>query len=149
MTFLMLLYFMFRMAMGDGSPTVATEAYFTTDDGKTWFADDVKKVPPFDKDGKQAVRAYVYRCAGGEPFISHLERYTPEGKKALEQAMKQNDPNNPALMEEVILNGVQVKKPGSDAVKGWVKMSNLDMAGRIMELKCPDGKLVGLEPVIP
>jgi hypothetical protein len=34
----------------------AKSAYFTTDEGKTWFADDIGKLPPFDKDGKEAVR---------------------------------------------------------------------------------------------
>src|SRR5947207_15643246 len=61
-----------------------TQAYFSTDDGKSWFVDDAKKIPPFQKNGKDAVRAYVYKCPDGTKFVSHLERYTPEAKKMLE-----------------------------------------------------------------
>ena len=141
--------FIIYQLSGGGAPSVATEAYFTIDDGKTWFADDINKIPPFDKDGKQAVKAYVYKCPGGDPFVSHLERYTPEGKKALEAAQKSNDPNNPVVLEDVMANGVEVKKPGADPVKGWAKQSNSAIAGKIMELKCPDGKVEGIEPVVP
>jgi len=131
-----------------GAPGVATESFYTIDDGKTWFADDVNKIPPFDKDGKPASRVYVYKCADGKPFVSHLERYTAEGKKAMEAAQNANDPNNPMLMEEVMSTNMEVKKPGSDAVKGWAKISS-PIASKIMELRCPDGKTVGIEPVVP
>ena len=62
--------FIIYQLSGGGTPSVATKAYFTIDDGKTWFSDDINKVPPFDKDGKQAVKAYVYECPGGKPFVS-------------------------------------------------------------------------------
>ena len=58
--------------------------YFSTDDGKTWFADEATKLAPFRKDGKDAVRAYVFKCADGKKFIAFLERLTPEGKKKVE-----------------------------------------------------------------
>jgi hypothetical protein len=38
-------------------------------------------IPPFAKDGKEAVRAYVFEC-GGKQFVNHLERFTPEAKEA-------------------------------------------------------------------
>jgi hypothetical protein len=142
--------FIIYQLTGGGTPGMATEAYFSTDDGKTWFADDINKVAPFDKDGKPAYKAYVYKCPGGDPFVSHLERYTPEAKKAMEAAMKSNDPNNPILMEDVQMTGVEVRKPGQgDPVKGWVKQANAAASGKIMELKCPDGKTEGIEPVVP
>jgi hypothetical protein len=139
--------FIIYQITGGGSPSVATEGYYTIDDGKTWFSDDINKIPPFDKDGKQAVRAYVYECPGSDPFVSHLERYTPEGKKALEAAQKSNDPNNPVVMEDVMATGLEVKKPLTGD-KGWVKQG-APAAGKIMELKCPDGKTEGIMPVIP
>ncbi len=131
-----------------GAPSVATESFYSNDDGKNWFADDINKIPPFDKDGKPAYRVYVYKCADGKPFVSHLERYTAEGKKAMEAAQKANNQNDPGLMEEVMATGLEVKKPGSDPVKGWAKQSN-PVAGKIMELRCPDGGTAGIEPVVP
>jgi len=63
------------------------QAFFTTDDGKTWFAAEVTNIPPFDRDGKQACGAIVIRCGSGEPFVHHLESYPPEVRKQLEDAV--------------------------------------------------------------
>ncbi len=49
-----------------------TRGYFSDDDGKTYFADDVYKPVPFDHNGKQAFRAYVFRCGSGKPFVGYL-----------------------------------------------------------------------------
>lgn len=134
---------------GGSSSGIATEAYYSNDDGKSYFADDISKIAPFDKDGKPAYRAYVYQCPGGEPFVSHLERYTPEGKKAMEAALTNSDPNYPMLMEDVQMNAIEVRKPGQgDPVKGWIRQSS-PIAQKVMELKCPDGKIEGIEPVVP
>jgi hypothetical protein len=146
---LLALGFIIYQLSGGGSPGIATEAYFTNDDGKTYFADDISKIAPFDKDGKPAYKAYVYQCPGGDPFVSHLERYTDAGKKAMEAAMKNNDPNNPVLMEDVQMNAIEVRKPGQgDPVKGWIRQSS-PIAQKVMELNCPDGTIEGIEPVVP
>jgi hypothetical protein len=140
--------FIIYQLTGGGTPGIATEAFYTIDDGATWFEDDINKIPPFDKDGKQAVKAYVYECPGTDPFVAYLERYTPEAKKALEAAAKSNDPNNPVIMEDVQMTGLEVKKPKTGD-KGWVKQSNSAASSKIMDLKCPDGKVEGLAPVMP
>src|SRR6478609_8126910 len=82
---------LFHMRGGGGAGGASAargRQFFTVDDGKTWFADDATKLPPFDKDGKQAVRAYVYRTAKGKEFVNHLERFTANAKQAIEQAGK-------------------------------------------------------------
>jgi prepilin-type processing-associated H-X9-DG protein len=135
-------------AMADGPPRfIATRAYYTIDDGKTWFADDINKIAPFEKDGRPAYKVYVYKCPGSSPFVSHLERYTPEGKAVMEAAMKSREANNPALMEDIQMTGIEVKDPGTGE-KGWVKQA-APAAAKVMELKCPDGKTEGIEPVVP
>jgi len=48
------------------STTVASathRAYFSDDDGKTFFVDDIEKIVPFDHDGKPGFRAMVYQCS--------------------------------------------------------------------------------------
>src|SRR5205823_10436437 len=56
-------------------------AFFTIDDGKSTFTDDVSKLPPFDYQGRPAYRAYVFVCKGGKiRFVGYLERYTKEAK---------------------------------------------------------------------
>src|SRR4051812_28709047 len=63
-------------------PSKSPEDYFTTDDGKTFFAASRDNLPPFDYQGKQAVHACVFECPGtGKRFVGFLERYTVEGRK--------------------------------------------------------------------
>src|SRR6516225_9036515 len=74
-----------------GVAASSDRAFFTVDDGNTWFANDAAKIPPFDKDGKQAVRAFVYRCADGTTFVNHVQRYKPEAKRVLEVQAKRTN----------------------------------------------------------
>src|SRR2546422_10453637 len=56
-------------------------AWFTDDDGKTWFADDVNRLTPFDHNGRQAVMCFVYTCDGGKTkFVLYLSRCSAAGK---------------------------------------------------------------------
>jgi hypothetical protein len=123
-----------------GAGGSSDEAYFTTDDGRTYFADDATKVAPFDHDGKQAVRAYVFECEGGKPFVNHLERHTAEGKKMIEslaeaQRAGKQPPRAPAGAGTMW--GLEIKKPGD---KDWIPAGNLAKSGPMMQPKCPDGK---------
>jgi hypothetical protein len=117
-------------------------AFFTDDDGTTWFKDDARKVPPFDRNGKQAVRCFIYKCGeNGTPWVSHLMRYTPEGTARLKTNTL--DPGvtetGPALVE--------VKEPNSGE-RGWVS-ENDPRAIRIQELVCPDGARKNIIAVDP
>ena len=106
----------------------------------TRFADDVKKVPPFIKDGKEAVRVHVYKCKDGKKFVAYLERLTPESKKALD-AFNSKDPKtvNPgdaANIGMMMQEGVEYKKPGD---KQWVRMStNFSKFQELMTIRCPN-----------
>ena len=143
------LIFIFWQLRGGGTPSIATEAFYTIDDGATWFADDINKLAPFDKDGKKAYRVYVYRCGGGKPFVSHLERYTENAKKAIEAARaKGGGIEDPTIYENISMTGMEVKDPGTGD-KGWVKQGQAEQAAKITEPKCPDGTINGLEPVVP
>jgi len=58
------------------------EAYYTIDDGTTWFVDDAQKIPPFDHNGKTAYRR-ANVCRGEREVVSgYLERYTRRAQKA-------------------------------------------------------------------
>jgi hypothetical protein len=143
------LAFIFWQLRGGGTPTMATTAFYTTDDGATWFEDDINKLAPFDKGGKLAYRVYVYKCASGDPFVSHLERYTEQAKKAIEAARaKGGGMEDPTIYETISMSGMEVKDPKTGD-KGWVKQGNVAAAAKITEPKCPDGTTNGLEPVVP
>jgi hypothetical protein len=134
------------------APVSQSQAFFTIDDGKTWFADDAAKLPPFDKDGKQAVRAYLFRSAKGKVFVNHLERFRPDAKQAIEQASKPDPsqktagpPKHLAAIQSAYTGGREVKRPGDGK---WIGTGNFRDAGQVMTVKCPDGSTDAL-PVEP
>jgi len=126
-----------------GEPSAS--AFFTTDDGQTWFVDDATKLAPFQRDGKEAVRAYVFEC-NGTAFVNHLERFTPEGRKAVEAAMQGNGADASAPAGQLRLTGAEVKKPGATH---WTPLGDLAKAGPILRPKCPDGGAENPKPVEP
>jgi len=149
---LVALGFIVYQLMGSGSPKIQTESYYTIDDGKTWFADDINKVAPFIHQGKEAVRIFIFSCDGGKTkFVPYLQKYSDEAKKKLEASReganaRPNFPPDFVLQEEIQMTGTLVKRPGDDK---WVKQ--MDPASvDVTEIKCPDGgKMENLEPVLP
>ena len=129
---------------GPGDGGAGTKVYFTDDDGKNTFPDDAKKIPPFQRNGKEAVRARVFKC-GGKTFVNHLERYTPEGKKKAEEFFGSGKMSkDPTMLESIQRGGMEVKAPGDAA---WVKVGD-PKAIKIMEPKCPTGA-TDLEEIKP
>jgi hypothetical protein len=132
-----------------GSSSIASarsKAFFTVDDGKTWFTDDATKLPPFEKDGKQAVLARVYRSADGTQFVNYLERFKPEARQALEAASVSDPTGKVKPDQNAIRNaysgGRELKRPG-DAK--WIARSNYREASQVMAIRCPNG---GTEAVL-
>ncbi|MEM6560076.1 MAG: hypothetical protein AAF656_00615 [Planctomycetota bacterium] len=66
------------------------KAFFTHDDGATYFADASTLIPPVDIDGKEALIAHVFMVDGVEKAV-YLERYTDEGKANLADFRKRRD----------------------------------------------------------
>ncbi len=137
-------------ATGNSGPSIPTKAYYSIDDGATYFADDINLIPPFEKDGKPAYLAMVFQCDGGKPFVSYLQRYTKDAKAKLEAAKNKPPAEGGDMMiyEEVRMNGTEVKKPGTGDT-GWVKQADYQRSSEITSPKCPDGTTNNLEPVYP
>ena len=137
-----------RSSETDSPPGATGLAHYTTDDGATWFTDSANKLPPFKKDGKDMVRAYVYRDASGKEFVSHLERYTPEAQRAL-AAIAALPPEQRGLVDPATsaggLDGIEVKRPKDTA---WVRASD-PRGQKIMQPLSPSGKSDGLTYVAP
>jgi hypothetical protein len=132
-------FILYQLIGGDGSTSVPTKQYYTTDDGKNLFSDDPAKVPPFDHEGKPAVRAMVFTCdARKTQFVAYLERMTPEAKAKLEaaEANKTPSPTDPMPDREMLLmEGVEVKKPNDTK---WIKRASAE-GSKITDVTCPSG----------
>ena len=113
--------------------------YYTTDDGKTFFEDSALLLPPFNKDGKPAVRAHVFEC-GGKRVVGYMSRYTPDAIKALEEAKASRGtgkpPANPARLATIGTTGMEVKRPGEAR---WTSQADMARATPIRVFRCPDG----------
>lgn len=141
---------------GCGGPKmgpVYTQAWYTTvqdkptftkaDEGKLFFADKATKFAPFMKDGKEAVRVYLFTCDNGKTMnVAFLEKYTKEAQAVLEKA--QGQPGNAEVMEAAI-RGRLVKKPG----KEWVNREDGGMIAEDMEQPAPCPPGVELKPHFP
>lgn len=124
-----------------GEPEAAfPKRFFTTDDGKTHFADTIDKIPPFTMpDGKLAYRAHVVQCGKGEPFVSYVEKYSESEKKRLEGLF--SDRKTRAQAIESIMGGQDfplVKKP-STGDKGWVDPKSGEQYDAVILRPCADG----------
>lgn len=63
------------VTMRESSPQgYTTKAFFSVDDGATWFADDATKPSGFLKDGKPAYLVNVYTKGSGKPFVGFLRK---------------------------------------------------------------------------
>ena len=102
-------------------PKFATEAFYTTDDGATEFADDINKAAPFDHNGKLAVLAFVFTADGGKHhWVQYLQKYSDEAK-AQAEALKSSKDSGAAMAMEPMGDRLYVKRPSAGE---WVKMSD-------------------------
>lgn len=80
-------WYLVRGSRGD-AVQLPTQFYFTTDDGKTTFAAGFDQLPPFQHQGKEAVRARVFSPDGGNTKVTYLEKFTPDYRTKVEAALK-------------------------------------------------------------
>jgi hypothetical protein len=141
-------YLIFRSSAGPTSQTLMARSYYTFDDGATWFVDDAQRVPPFEHNGKTAVRVRMYSSGDGKKlFPGYLERYTEEARRRIAAAQRgdreaagmQTGRTLVSLMEELLISGTEVKKPGPGGT--WVRRSDLQTAARVLDVRAPDGSV--------
>jgi hypothetical protein len=116
--------------------TKMPDAFFSVDDGRTFFVAGGDNYPPFDYQGQTALRAYVFQC-GSTRFVGYLERFTP----AAHQAMVDNKATSGTL-----IYGRELKKPGA---KTWVSSGNQKASAMVADVHCPDGSSNDPVPIEP
>jgi hypothetical protein len=104
-------------------------AYYSDDDGQTYFQDSLFRFPPFDHNGKTAVMAELYQDTQGHRFVGYLLRYVPQTQKKLEDKYAQAEGANQAQTMLGVLSdpsvgvaGMEMKFPGAD--KKWTPYSH-------------------------
>jgi hypothetical protein len=124
-------------ANSSGVPGRASKAYYSDDDGKTFFSDDIDKLYPFDRNGKQAYRAYVYECKDGKRFVSYLARYTDGAKgKIADLERNTSDPEAAGQANQLRSSAIEIKKPGDEK---WVSQFSPQGSEIATHPACADG----------
>jgi hypothetical protein len=122
-------------------------AFYTDNDGGTWFKASAFQIAPFDHDGKVAVMAQIYSYDNGsKKFCAYMVKYTPEAKKQLETAIadaqaRGQPPSSVALFNDrgFLNSGMMVKSPGGG--NPWIPFTD-PRANQIMTINSPDGTAV-------
>ena len=129
---------------GESAPL--TRAYFSDDDGQSYFVDDANKICPFDHNGKQAVQAYVFQCDGNKPFVGYLCRFNESGRKRMEELRSM--PKSPATIDSmrgVASSSMEFKRPGD---LKW-SLANSPGASAALSPTPPSGETGDLTSVDP
>ena len=123
---------------------IRKSAFYTDDDGKTFFKDDVYKVSPFAHNGKQAYRADVFKCPDGKQFVGLIYRHNALGQKAMQDHLNKraSDPQG-TFLNGLEIQGLEVRRPGTPDGNGW-KPNDLSLSTSV---KCPSG--AAAQPVSP
>jgi hypothetical protein len=130
-------------AAPSASGSAGAQAFFTSDDGKTWFPLPENRLSPTKTaDGKTAVKCYVWSCDGGKTkFVSHLERL-----RALE---RKDYPEQAEVAARDIPPGVMEVKVPLTGEQGWLS-EGVPQARAMMTPKCPNGRSGDRpQPVLP
>ena len=123
------------------------QAFYTVDDGETWFADSAYRIAPFPHEGKTAVIAQVYSYAGGSKrFCAYVAKYTEPARAKLEPAIAKAQANNeppgsaaPFRDRDFMQSAMLVKARGAD--QPWIPIGD-PRAREVMTVRSPDGSEV-------
>ena len=131
------LVFIIWQACGGSGSRGPGRAFYSIDDGQTFFEDVANKIPPFKHEGKDAVRAHLFTCDGGKTkFVGYLEMYTLQDKKMMEDAMAGKAP--PAAYAGYS-GQAMVKRPGPGFQ--WIPLmpGTTEFYAKTVQVTCPEG----------
>jgi hypothetical protein len=119
-------------------PGRLSQAFYTDDDGATYFADDIDKVTPIDHNVKPALRANVYRSGDKPPFVAYVSRHTEAARARIAElsAKAASDPESAAQLGQVRNTGIEVRKPKETK---WVGLFSREGEQVTAHPHCPEG----------
>jgi hypothetical protein len=96
-------------------PAPLKTAFYSDDDGKTFYPDDTSRISPYDHNGKQAVRVTVFRWGNGAPFVGYMTRLNESGRKRMQELSALPDTAaNDAARGAISTKTTEFKRPGEE-----------------------------------
>lgn len=149
-------FWQFRSITSTGT---SGDAFYTADDGNTYFVGPASAVSPIKVNGQDAYRCYVFRCGADKPFVGYMAKYTegsirtgpyvvppPSATPPREGPSTANPastgPGGAAMMQRP--PSIACKKPGD---RNWVTSAEMLLIAQITRPRCSNG--TGAEPVMP
>jgi hypothetical protein len=133
--------YQFLGARESGAGAPQKTAFYTDDNGKSFFKDDLFKVSPFDHNGKQAYRCDVFQGDGGKQFVGLIYRHTDAGRREIEayypNKSKDADGSTRRGIEE---RGMQVKPAAAGDGAAWTLADDTTTSRLQASMKDPSGK---------
>jgi hypothetical protein len=136
---LTLILVLYQVMKGPDDTPKPAKAYYTVDDGATFFADDLDHAPPYDYNGKQALKALVYDCGDGNRFVVAVQRFNSKAhSKMMEYYSKPQGQRDEGIRLEFDSDRFWERKKPLTGDTGWVAASSA--AGRqLLSVTCPNG----------
>ncbi len=138
---LALLFIIFNLMCSgsSGGTAISSQAFYTVDDGATFFVDDANKIVPFDHEGKPAYQAFVFEPdGGGEQFVGYIRGMPTQLAEQLRELRAQADAGAAVdemyMLEEQAQYQSRVKKPGGP----WV-LEMSEEGFKVVSVTAPDG----------
>ena len=144
-------------SMKEGAtPRYGSVAYYSDDDGASYFEESNKLIPPFDHHGKPAYKAYVFTCSKDKTkWVGYLEGYLPEARTkmqelqaSMDELAKQPNASPPSRDKDPVyaLSAIQTKglvvkqpdRPGQPPNK-WVSQADGSAFFKAQRPVCPNG----------
>jgi hypothetical protein len=124
-----------------GLPEAQQQAFYSDDNGKTFFKDDINKVVPFDHNGKHAYRADVFKGPDGKEFAGLLYRHTATGRNEMQDYINRKvarKDDGGLIRGQIEQRGMEVK-PASGGDKAWVLADEYTVEALRRQAKTPSG----------
>lgn len=116
-------------------------AFYTDDNGKTFFEDDIHKVSPFERNGKQAYRADVFQCPDGKRFVGVIYRHNSSGRQQVEQYITNKTMNKDkggSILRAIESACMEFKRPAAND-RAWRPNDSAAIESLHASITCPSG----------
>jgi hypothetical protein len=120
---------------GANASSESMQAFYTTDDGKSFFQADSSNLSPFMHEGKEAFQAHMFTCDDGKTlFVGYMSRLPADALAKVRAAQGGSPEEYDLALSQAFAVG-EIRRPGDTE---WVKRGT-PAAAKVARPPCPNG----------